>query len=302
MTPILHPSEIRLPAPAKRALRPILLGLGGACVAASFAAGAFVLARLPEEPVPNVTFTRIEDWPEIKDGVPALAPRKAVQADQAASAAPPLKTVPPAPVKAEPAPPAEPILAARPPEPEAVAGLELRGAPATEPDDRSADRLASPTSEPPATSASAPPVPIEPAQAPGRTAEAAKAAMEGSVAAVAAIPATPVATPQAPPDAAPSSAAPAAAKAGKARARPRTPQTRAAEARPKPPAKSAKAKPRAEKVASAPRAPVEASPAAPPPAAPAAEDDDRVHVLGLSLPNLLPSGRKIREAIGSLGL
>jgi len=27
-----------------------------------------------------------------------------------------------------------------------------------------------------------------------------------------------------------------------------------------------------------------------------------VHVLGLSLPNLLPSGRRIREAVQSLGL
>ncbi|MFL5324007.1 MAG: hypothetical protein ACJ8A4_07105, partial [Microvirga sp.] len=59
-------------------------------------------------------------------------------------------------------------------------------------------------------------------------------------------------------------------------------------------------KPRPATVASAP--PPEGPPAAPasPPAPP--PEDDRGHVLGLSLPNLLPSGRKIREAVQSLGL
>jgi hypothetical protein len=298
MTPSLHPSEIRLPAPERRVAGRILLGVAAVGVMASFAAGAFFLARLPEEPAPKVTFTRIEDWPEIKNGVPELAPRKPAQAAPVASATPPLvpESAPPSPVRAEPvAFPAEPALAARPPEPEAVMGLDLRGTPAAEQGARVADRRPLPASEPPPpASASAPPIPPQPAQAPARAA-AEKAAPERAAAAAAAVVSTAALQSAA---AALPSAGPATA-ADKPRVQPSAPQSKAA-ARPKPPAKSAKAKPRTEKVASAPRAP-ETPPVAAPPPAPAAEDD-RVHVLGLSLPNLLPSGRKIREAIGSLGL
>ena len=80
MTPQLHPSEIRASAPEKRAgrkrLRALQIGVAAAAVAASFAAAAYVVTQLPEEPAPKVTFNRIEDWPEIKNGVPALAPQK----------------------------------------------------------------------------------------------------------------------------------------------------------------------------------------------------------------------------------
>ena len=74
MTPHLHPSEVRAPAPGKRAgrkrLRALQIGVAAAAVAASFAATAYVVTQLPEEePAPKVTFNRIEDWPEIKNGV-----------------------------------------------------------------------------------------------------------------------------------------------------------------------------------------------------------------------------------------
>ena len=300
MTPSLHPSEIRLPAAETSVARKVLLGLAGVGVAASFAAGTFFLARLPEEPAPKVTFTRIEDWPEIKNGVPELAPRKTAQASPVASAAPPAQeSAPPAPVKAEPvAPPAEPALAAAASEPEAVTGLELRGAPAADQDDRIADRRPLPASEP-SPAPSAPPAPPEPPQLSARAATIAKAVPEDAVTVAAAAVAISTAAPQAVVDATSPSMAPAAA--GKTQVRPGAPQAKVAGARPKPPARSAKAKPRTERVASAPAPEAPPAAAATPPAVPAAEDD-RVNVLGLSLPNLLPSGRKIREAIGSLGL
>jgi len=116
MTPQLHPSEIRAPAPEKRAgrkrLRALQIGVAAAAVAASFAAAAYVVTQLPEEPAPKVTFNRIDDWPEIKNGVPALAPPKPAPADPAAAVAPP-----PMPERAPlAAAPPQPIFAARPPE------------------------------------------------------------------------------------------------------------------------------------------------------------------------------------------
>src|SRR3954447_5100736 len=131
MTPQLHPSEIRAPAPEKRAgrkrLRALQIGVAAAAVAASFAAAAYVVTQLPEEePAPKVTFNRIEDWPEIKNGVPALAPPKPAPADPAAAVAPPPMPEP-APLAA--APP-QPTFSVRPPEAEAVTGFSLRGAPA----------------------------------------------------------------------------------------------------------------------------------------------------------------------------
>src|SRR3954447_20304899 len=108
MTPQLHPSEIRAPAPEKRAgrkhLRALQIGVAAAAVAASFAAAAYVVTQLPAEPAPQVTFNRIEDWPETKNGVRPLAPQKQAPAAPAAAVAPP-----PMP---EPAP-----LAAAPPQP-----------------------------------------------------------------------------------------------------------------------------------------------------------------------------------------
>src|SRR5215208_7987173 len=93
MTPQLHPSEIRASAPEKRAgrkrLRALQIGVAAAAVAASFAAAAYVVTQLPEEPAPKVTFNRIEDWPEIKNGVPALAPPKPAPAEPAVAVAPP---------------------------------------------------------------------------------------------------------------------------------------------------------------------------------------------------------------------
>jgi hypothetical protein len=292
MTPHLHPSEIRAPAPEKRAgrkrLRALQIGVAAAAVAASFAAAAYVVTQLPEEPAPKVTFNRIEDWPEIKNGVPALAPPK------------PAPTATLAPTMPEQAPlaaaPQQPAFAVRPPEAEAVAGLDLRGAPAAA--EHANEERPSPAPEPPPIAASAPDVPVadEPAKAPEPATEA-EMPTESAVAASA--PASPAAAEATAPP-----VAPPAAKTGKA------PSTRIASPRPTPPAKTAtaktapaktaKAKPRPAKVASAP--PTEAPPAAPasPPAPP--PEDDRVHVLGLSLPNLLPSGRKIREAVQSLGL
>ena len=130
MTPQLHPSEIRAPAPEKRAgrkrLRALQIGVAAAAVAASFAAAAYVVTQLPEEPAPKVTFNRIEDWPEIKNGVPALAPPKPAPADPAAAVAPP-----PMPERAPlAAAPPQPTFAVRPPEAEVVTGFSLRGAPA----------------------------------------------------------------------------------------------------------------------------------------------------------------------------
>jgi hypothetical protein len=233
MTPHLHPSEVRAPAPGKRAvrkrLRALQIGVAAAAVAASFAAAAYVVTQLPEEePAPKVTFNRIEDWPEIKNGVPA--------------------------------------------------------------------RL-SPAPEPPPIAASAPAAPV--ADEPGKTRErAAEAEMPAGSAVAASAPASPAAAEATAPP-----VAPPAAKIGKARASGASP-TGVASPRPTPPAKTApaktaKAKSRPAKVASA--SPAEAPPA-PPASPPAPPEDDRVHVLGLSLPNLLPSGRKIREAVQSLGL
>jgi hypothetical protein len=287
MTPQLHPSEVRVPAPEKRAgrkrLRALQIGVAAAAVAASFAAAAYVVTQLPEEPAPKVTFNRIDDWPEIKNGVPALAPPKPAPA---AAVAPPLPpdTAPPA-AKAEPAaPPKAPTFAAAPPEPQAVTGLELRRPPVM------ADEPPSPAPEPPPITVSAPVAPVadEPAKSPAPVAEAEMPA-ENLVAATA-TPVVPPTVPQAAADASPAVAA--AAKPAKARVSPGAQQSGAP---PKHAAKIAKAKPRTEKVASAPPTAPPAAPAPPP-------EDDRVHVLGLSLPNLLPSGRKIREVVESLGL
>src|ERR687898_3108868 len=102
ITPSLHPSEIRAPA-RKRTGRKLRLaaglGFAAAFVAASFAAGAYFLGALPEEPPATVTFNRIEDWPEIKNGVPELAPRKSARVEPAPIAATP-SLVPPPPADA----------------------------------------------------------------------------------------------------------------------------------------------------------------------------------------------------------
>src|SRR6476619_2506996 len=165
MTPQLHPSEIRAPAPEKRAgrkhLRALQIGVAAVAVAASFAAAAYVVTQLPEEPAPKVTFNRIDDWPEIKNGVPALAPPKPAPA---AAVLPPLPpdTAPPA-ANAEPAaPPPATTFAAAPSEPQAVTGLELRRPPIM------ADEPPSPTPEAPPVAASAPAAPVadEPARTP----------------------------------------------------------------------------------------------------------------------------------------
>ena len=297
MTPQLHPSEIRAPAPEKRAvrkrLRALQIGVAAAAVAASFAAAAYVVTQLPEEPAPKVTFNRIEDWPEIKNGVPALAPPKPASADPAASAAPP-----PMPERAPlAAAPPQPIFAARPSEAEAVAGLALRGAPAAA--EHPNEERPSPAPEPPPIAASAPAAPVadEPGKTPERAAEAEDAGRErgcGIRAGFAGCRGGPRRPWRRPPRSAGREAPPTSVASPRPKPPAKTASAKAA------PAKTAKAKPRPAKVASAP--PTEAPQAAPasPPAPP--PEDDRVHVLGLSLPNLLPSGRKIREAVQSLGL
>src|SRR4051812_35278602 len=208
MTPQLHPSEIRAPAPEKRAgrkhLRALQIGVAAAAVAASFAAAAYVVTQLPEEPAPKVTFNRIEDWPEIKNGVPALAPPKPASADPAAAVAPPplpelapLATAPP-----------QPIFATRPSEAEAVSGLALRGAPVAA--EQANEERPSPAREPPiAASAPAAPVADEPGKTPERAAEA---EMPAGSAIAASGPASPAATEATAPPVAPP------AKIGKARA------------------------------------------------------------------------------------
>ena len=292
MTPQLHPSEIRAPAPEKRAgrkrLRALQIGVAAAAVAASFAAAAYVVTQLPEEPAPKVTFNRIEDWPEIKNGVPALAPPKPAPADPAAAVAPP-----PMPERAPlAAAPPQPIFAARPSEAEAVTGLALRGAPAAA--EHANEERPSPAPEPPPIAASAPAAPV--ADEPGKTPErAAEAEMPAGSAVAASAPASPAAAEAAPP------VAPPAAKIGKA-GKFRRPVSRAASdaARQDRACKDREGEAATgegrKRAADRGAAGAPASPPAPPP------EDDRVHVLGLSLPNLLPSGRKIREAVQSLGL
>ena len=293
MTPQLHPSEIRAPAPEKRAgrkrLRALQIGVAAAAVAASFAAAAYVVTQLPEEPAPKVTFNRIEDWPEIKNGVPALAPPKPAPADPAAAVAPP-----PMPERAPPA--------AAPPQP-AFCGAPARGGgghricPA-----RRAGRSRTRKRGAPLPGSGTAADRGERARRPGcgRARNDARARSRSRSA---------------------GRERSCGIRAGFAGCRGGDRATRGAAGREEPrqssadpcrepasdaarqdlaPAKTAKAKPRQAKVASAP--PTEAPPAAPasPPAPP--PEDDRVHVLGLSLPNLLPSGRKIREAVQSLGL
>ncbi|MFL5109105.1 MAG: hypothetical protein ACJ8DL_00170, partial [Microvirga sp.] len=186
MTPQLHPSEIRAPAPEKRAgrkhLRALQIGVAAAAVAASFAAAAYVVTQLPEEPAPKVTFNRIEDWPEIKNGVPALAPLKPAPADPAAAVAPPPMPEP-APLAA--APP-QPTFSVRQPEAKAVAGFSLRGAPAAA--EHANEERPSPAPEPPPIAASAPAAPV--ADEPGKTPEpAADAEMPAGSAVAASAPA-----------------------------------------------------------------------------------------------------------------
>ena len=298
MTPHLHPSEIRAPAPEKRAvrkrLRALQIGVAAAAVAASFAAAAYVVTQLPEEePAPKVTFNRIEDWPEIKNGVPALAPPKPAPAD-------------PGRVRCSAADAGARAACGSSPAAD-FCGAPTRGGgcrrigPA-----RRAGRGRKPKRGAPLPGSGTAADRGERARRPGcgrapegRPSAQPKPKMPAGSAVAASAPASPAAAEATAPP-----VAPPAAKVGKARATSARDPCREARARPPPaktaPVKTAKAKPRAAKVASAP--PTEAPQAAPasPPAPP--PEDDRVHVLGLSLPNLLPSGRKIREAVQSLGL
>ena len=301
----LAPSEIRSPAvePWAGKRRPALLAmqvaLGVACLIGFFVAARMLLAGADSHQV-EIRLGKIEDWPEIKNGVPDVVPPRALPArtlPARASASDPRPASSAAPTAAgEPSGPRE--LPARdlvPPSEGAL--LPTRSAPSPSPEPVVASAIKAEAGAEAAMAQLRPSVPLPPTDLHPRE-FATEAAADTPAAALAGLsqPAAPdvsVSPPTPPPDAGEASAevAPTAASAPLPPRRP----------------KELKAAPRPKQVAGSGRGAVanagEVGTAATPAASGAPADgegtsqDERVHLFGVPMPAFVPNARKIRGCL-----
>lgn len=270
------------PRPGRKpGLKLVLAGLVGASAIAGFgvAASTLMAGLAAPTPIKHAPMGRAADWPELKDGLPAVA-----------------GIAPAPPVAAKPAEPEKPALR--------MAALPEALAPAVTP------APASPVAPPPAK--------ITPVAAPVAAAPPAKsvAVPEAPTKRIPTpTPVTPIATRQVvvplPPARTAALQPPRASETVKARdvaVPPVAPAAKPVAATPAaaPPEKPARKAVAAHKPPAAPKAADAAKPGVKPGAAPAtvaqAETaDEETEVLGIKLPSLAPAGRKLRESVDALG-
>jgi hypothetical protein len=269
-----------------RAFRALQVAAGGACLIGCFIGASLLLAASDSQEA-GIKLGRIEQWPEIKDGVPevvqatAPAPGPWLPSSATAVAAPPAPSEPPVrdlsarPTEtATPAPPPAPAPPTSPQPPERAA--------AARPD---ADAVLAQLR----ASARPPPVELNPQEFARETtaAEPSEGTPTETVAAISGSPESPDA------DAGETGAAAGPAPTV-APLPPRRPKSMGAEPRPKPAERRT--------VASAgDSAPAEARAASPAPAvaesAPAANQDERVRLFGMAMPAFIPNERKIKNCL-----
>jgi hypothetical protein len=278
----LAPSEIRSPAvePWAGKRRPALLAmqvaLGVACLIGFFVAARMLLAGSDPHQV-EIRLGKIEDWPEIKNGVPDVVPARAMTSDPrpTSSAAP----------AARGEPPGSRELPARELVPASEGALPpTRSASSPSPEPVAADAMKAEAGAEAAMAQLRPSVPLPPTDL--RPHEFAGLSQPAA-------PDMSVSPPTPPPDAGEASAevAPTAASAPLP---PRRPKELKAAPRPKQVASSGRGA-----IANAGEVGTAATPAAS--GAPAdgegASQDERVHLFGVPMPAFVPNARKIRGCL-----